>query len=526
MTGMRRKVLAVFAVVYALLCGATIGLWERSHRAHWSLSWTPWHSHYEVACERGQVFLVRFSGWGRRVGMHFEIEPYSKDFPYLPLWERVGWGVRWRAALLGFECAAGKYKPAFSLQLPVADFHAVIVPQWFVVLAASLIAIWCVVLRLRRVSSSAEQEPKRGRKGLRLLRAFVIPIVGVVGGLVVTEGSMRLGLGLVSGAPLQVATWLNDAPAVRLLLHAGCNVNARGHGGQTALAVAARDGHKDIAEILLRSGANVNARDDDADTPLREAATRGRTDLVALLLAHGADVNAVGKRDFTPLHSAAHRDTPVAEMLLDAGAAANARNDRGETPLHIASWSGGPDLVRLLIARGADVNAMDDAGRTPLHAATEFGKDESVRELLRHGADVNAGDAEGRTPLHVAWEGHLVEILLAAAADVKAMDDLGFTPLHAAARGGAKEGVEVLLRHGADLHATDNSGATPLHVAGKWGREDTLTVLLSHGADPSAENNEGKTPLDLAKDERCGEVVDVLTAHMAKQRGRSPPSRE
>ena len=59
---------------------------------------------------------------------------------------------------------------------------------------------------------------------------------------------------------------------VRALVQAGADVNACGGVTRvTALHMAARQGHVEIARALLDSGAAVNARDRKGDTPLQRA---------------------------------------------------------------------------------------------------------------------------------------------------------------------------------------------------------------------------------------------------------------
>lgn len=55
---------------------------------------------------------------------------------------------------------------------------------------------------------------------------------------------------------------------LRLLLDAGADVNARQHGGYTALQSAAQHGHIDVIDLLLERGADVNAATDDGRRPI------------------------------------------------------------------------------------------------------------------------------------------------------------------------------------------------------------------------------------------------------------------
>jgi hemoglobin len=76
---------------------------------------------------------------------------------------------------------------------------------------------------------------------------------------------------------------------VRALVRAGADVNAcSGAMRATALHMAARRGHLEIARVLLDSGAAVNARTSKGDTPLQRAMNCRKPEVSQLLLERGA----------------------------------------------------------------------------------------------------------------------------------------------------------------------------------------------------------------------------------------------
>ena len=77
--------------------------------------------------------------------------------------------------------------------------------------------------------------------------------------------------------------------AVKELLKAGADVNAKMINGYTALMFAAEQGHDDTVASLLSAGAEVNVRNSvDNDTALSLAEGAGRTSTVRLPKKAGA----------------------------------------------------------------------------------------------------------------------------------------------------------------------------------------------------------------------------------------------
>lgn len=64
--------------------------------------------------------------------------------------------------------------------------------------------------------------------------------------------------------------------------------NARQRNQMTALDLASRSGHLEIAELLLERGANANVRNGYGRTPRQEALAWGNGRIAELLLKHGA----------------------------------------------------------------------------------------------------------------------------------------------------------------------------------------------------------------------------------------------
>ena len=157
---------------------------------------------------------------------------------------------------------------------------------------------------------------------------------------------------------LLTAVAANRPADVRNLLSRGANPNAivvRRDGGDTPLAIAAREGYTEVTQILLAAGGNVNGRENgtfEGRTPLILAAASNRAEIVNLLLQHGANANA-----------------------------RSGLRGTGPTALHWAAASGHLDCVMLLLAYGATVDRHD------VEASISAGHVEIVSRLFEAGAD-------------------------------------------------------------------------------------------------------------------------------------------
>ena len=159
--------------------------------------------------------------------------------------------------------------------------------------------------------------------------------------------------------------------------------------GRTALHVAARHGHADLARLLLARGARADALYTGNRHPLHEAAAGAHAAVARLLLEHGAAADPRDEAGYRPLHVACMAGArEVAECLLDAGAAIDAAGNDRFQPIHHAAQDGGSaGLIRVLVARGADVNAVHSLHGSPLAMARRAGREEVVGALREAGAE-------------------------------------------------------------------------------------------------------------------------------------------
>ncbi|XP_042532975.1 ankyrin repeat and SOCS box protein 10 isoform X2 [Dipodomys spectabilis] len=195
---------------------------------------------------------------------------------------------------------------------------------------------------------------------------------------------------------------------VHVLLVAGADPNAPDQEGKRPLHLCRGAGSLECVELLLKFGARVNGQtEDEKETALHVAARLGHVEMAALLLRRGACPDARNAEGWTPLLAAcdargqspaeaeasAARCFQLCSLLLSAGADADAADQDKLRPLHLACRRGHSAVVELLLSHGVSANAMDYGGHTALHcalqgpaAALAQSPEHMVRALLNHGA--------------------------------------------------------------------------------------------------------------------------------------------
>ena len=107
----------------------------------------------------------------------------------------------------------------------------------------------------------------------------------------------------------------------------------------------------------------------------------------------------------------------------------------------------------------------------------------------------------------------LLKELIFGGADVNAQNSQELTPLHFAVINRNHEAMRILLKAGALVDKNNFRGATPLAIAVYNEDLTAVDILMENGADPDIPDNYGITPLAIAKENRCDEIVGLLTNH-------------
>lgn len=129
--------------------------------------------------------------------------------------------------------------------------------------------------------------------------------------------------------PLMTASHLGNMAAVRMLLAAGVQTDARNADGNNAIWLACVGDHLDIIEALVDAGIDIDNRNDNGATALMYAASAGKPSVIDRLLALGADIAPETLDGFTALDLAA-----TFECLALLRRASQARNVAEATGTH------------------------------------------------------------------------------------------------------------------------------------------------------------------------------------------------
>ena len=398
----------------------------------------------------------------------------------------------------------------------------------------------------------------------------------------VDDNGSDIEMKFFSGRPLWVATTQYNHDAMRLLLAAGADPNARriqdGSPHENALHAATFLGWLGDEEpsevlltirILLDQGADVNARvegftsftgtnfdikNSDMErtkrmTPLQIAVLSDSLHVARLLLEYGADPEIEVLIDYEDVESssASLRSSQRAEYDNDGSVGTtNEQRINPDGSLEIGSETGS-DHSAVGSSEGSIMRSeveihytqdLNDCFRliskpTLLHVAILLGSENMVSLLLQCGAfkPHESTSPEQPTALHLAAVREsrpMMRALLEHASNVDPITDgKKRTPLHIAAGYGNTAIIDELLRHGANIDAKDLGGVTPLHLAIHYDNYKVVRRLLAGGADVQAKNSDGNTPLhDAAWGGNVDMTKDLLhhgaRAYATNEKGETP----
>ncbi|XP_071809537.1 uncharacterized protein [Asterias amurensis] len=298
--------------------------------------------------------------------------------------------------------------------------------------------------------------------------------------------------------------------------------------GNTALHMAARNGHYDILLFLLENGSNIDARNANLSTAFFNAVEglhRGISQLYRVADVSGNAVYA---------NSMGHHNN-AAELLVEWGTNIYIKNKQSRTAFdvvrsdeqknmiveyydHLQScipklMRGDTQLLKKLVedhvtgVKGfASLRSRCINGSTLLHTAAYFGSIPVIKELLNERVDANLLDYKGATPLHRARDKDTIRLLLENGAELNAIDSEGNTPLHVKCYGEAGKATSIdclkeLLAESINLIHRNNKELLAIHCCAMQGRIDAIQLLLDSDPDgnirQSLQNEDPKSPPSL-----------------------------
>lgn len=280
--------------------------------------------------------------------------------------------------------------------------------------------------------------------------------------------------------------------------------------GQTALTLAARNGHLELVQLLVEAGVDKELKDYFGRTALMLSAEAGKSAVVSYLLKHEANSSCKARDGRTAFHFAVQEgcDVGVIRQLLPQNKEEiDAHHGCHYPALLYAAKRGDVEVVRLLLDAKADVEALQTSSITPLLEALGGGHSEVALLLLAQGADpTRAGGGVGL--IRAAGGGcdhRVISALLARADNI----EISFALLAAAENGNAAV-VKQLLGAGANIEETGHQEMTPLMLAIHRGHPAVAELLLFHGANPLTKDGDGDTTLRKAADAGYTSLVATL----------------
>lgn len=364
----------------------------------------------------------------------------------------------------------------------------------------------------------------KGKSGLTPLQILVAiePQIDIVIALINAGANVNVR-DRAGNTPLMVELMRSSSSPrlVDILLKAGTDVNVKNLGGLSALMLELNtEGNMYIVKMLLHAGADINARDNDDWTPLMYAVRSGNVDATMMLLDLDAKLDLSTTDGKTALIIATERRVKreITSVLIRAGADVHVQDRGGWNALMYAAKNSDLQIVQELLEYGANVDRANKEEQTPLLLAViNRAHLDVVKALLYRGAYVNSSDKDGWTPLMYAAKMRSLDVadaLISAGANLNMTNDKGYTVLHLELMGAANlDMLKLLIHAGADVNRLTPDGLTPLMYAVKYSNNAEITILLLHaGVEVNArENSNGMTALMIAAVENENqEIIFIL----------------
>ncbi|XP_029766615.1 ankyrin repeat and death domain-containing protein 1A [Terrapene carolina triunguis] len=176
---------------------------------------------------------------------------------------------------------------------------------------------------------------------------------------------------------LLLSAWFGHLRVLQILVNAGAKINCVNklvllcfQEGLTALHLAVEGGHYDCVKLLLEAGCDVNAQTQKAMTCLHYAALHGYEDMARVLIDARIYIDAVNHQNASAVHIAVLQNFPaIVKLLIDTECNLDIPDNRQQTPLHIAAEHGRQDIAEMILIAGVNLKLIDKQGKTSLDVA-------------------------------------------------------------------------------------------------------------------------------------------------------------
>lgn len=281
-------------------------------------------------------------------------------------------------------------------------------------------------------------------------------------------------------AQLRSAANKNEINTLRKLLQQGVDIHAQDEYGDTALHLAAKQGHIASVRYLLAKGANPNLLNHAG----RTAASYASPEIQELINNFVQAQPGQQRHDLAEVRDLLRRvDASSGQPVFPAEAKGN----------HAVAYGQRAILEQVMDLLGEDIVSIPDQFKLPpdSDAAAE------AKEQKQRQPDPQNQALRTDPPLHQAVRDgdviRIVRLLLLEGADIQAPDRSGNAALQIAIATHQPTIATLLLAHGANINAQDQLGQTALHTAAVSNNLDSVELLLSKGADPNLRDVLGET---------------------------------
>ena len=230
-----------------------------------------------------------------------------------------------------------------------------------------------------------------------------------------------------------------------------------GLGGWSRLMIVANDGHLAHCVHFTNAGDDVNQTNSNGDSALSLAALNGHYDVVDHLIKQQANINTTNK-------------------------------SLGWSPLMIAAFNGNFKTCVLLTDSGADIHLISNEGDTALSLAARRGKYVVAQHLINLGADINTVKAQSQKDALLRYGSSVgdltmcTNLFMSGAVTLNPALEDEELPLFISAKSGHYELSQWMIGEGAD----ERKCLDPLlYCYAKYGDYQLCRNMLERGADPS-----------------------------------------